>query len=93
MQHLIMPLLAAGAMVLSTAPAHADLGDQLFKLLPKDSAAGDSFGRSVAISGPVDIVDLQPDAYAAFSAQLSGQLGGVRRKKREKSWPPASRHP
>ena len=46
----LMPLLAAAAMVLSTAPAHADLGDQLFKLLPEDSAAGGRFAHSVAIS-------------------------------------------
>ncbi len=38
MRHL-MPLLAAAASVLSTAPASADLGDQLAKLLPKDGAA------------------------------------------------------
>ncbi len=57
MRHLFMPLLAAAvASVLSTAPAHADLGDQLFKLLPKDNAAGDIFGRSVAISGATAIV-------------------------------------
>ena len=43
----LMPLLAAAAMVLSTAPAHADLGDQLFKLLPEDSAAGGRFAGIV----------------------------------------------
>ncbi len=31
-------------------PADADLGDQLFKLLPNDGAADDNFGSSVAIS-------------------------------------------
>ena len=57
MRHLIMPLLAAGAsIVLSTAAAYADLGDQLFKLLPDDGAASDEFGRSVAISGATAIV-------------------------------------
>ncbi|MCH8344132.1 MAG: FG-GAP repeat protein [Planctomycetes bacterium] len=50
MRHL-MPLLAAAASVLSTAPAYADLGDQLAKLLPNDGAAGDRFGTSVEISG------------------------------------------
>ncbi|MCH8342967.1 MAG: FG-GAP repeat protein [Planctomycetes bacterium] len=55
MRHL-MPLLAAAASVLSTAPAYADLGDQLFKLLPDDGAAGDSFGFSVAISGATAIL-------------------------------------
>ncbi len=47
MRHL-MPLLAAAASVLSTAPVYADLGDELFKLLADDGAAGDRFGRSVA---------------------------------------------
>ncbi len=55
MRHL-NPLLAAAAMVLSTAAAHADLGDQLAKLLPDDGAAQDHFGRSVAISGTTAIV-------------------------------------
>ncbi len=49
MRHL-MPLLAAAAMVLSTVPAYADLGDQLAKLLADDGASGDQFGWSVAIS-------------------------------------------
>ena len=56
MRNLIIPLLAAGALVLSTAPVHADLGDQLFKLLPDDGAAEDSFGYSVAISGDIALV-------------------------------------
>ena len=56
MQHLIMPLLAAGAMVLSTAAAYADLGDQLFKLLADDGVVSDVFGWSVAISGTTAIV-------------------------------------
>ncbi|MFB3138316.1 MAG: FG-GAP repeat protein, partial [Phycisphaerales bacterium] len=51
-----MPLLAAAASVLSTAPAYADLGDQLFKLLADDGAADDFFGLSVAISGTTAIV-------------------------------------
>ncbi|MEE9129379.1 MAG: FG-GAP repeat protein [Phycisphaerales bacterium] len=41
---------------LSTAPAYADLGDQLAKLLPDDGAADDRFGWSVAISGTTAIV-------------------------------------
>ncbi|MCH7849918.1 MAG: FG-GAP repeat protein, partial [Planctomycetes bacterium] len=56
MRHLVMPLLAAGVTLLSTGAAHADLGDQLFKLLPDDGAAGDWFGHSVAISGARAIV-------------------------------------
>ncbi|MCH8164229.1 MAG: FG-GAP repeat protein, partial [Planctomycetes bacterium] len=55
MRHL-MPLLAAAASVLSTAPAYADLGDQLAKLLATDGAAVDGFGFSVAISGATAIV-------------------------------------
>ena len=63
MRYLIIPLLATGALVLSTAPAYADLGDQLAKLLADDGAAGDSFGISVAISGATAIVgaDLNDD--------------------------------
>ncbi len=56
MRHLVMPLFAAAASVLSTAPACADLGDQLFKLLPDDGAQGEQFGNSVAISGATAIV-------------------------------------
>ena len=41
---------------MSSAPAYADLGDQLFKLLPDDGAADDQFGVSVAISGTTAIV-------------------------------------
>ena len=55
MRHL-MPLLAAAALVLSTSAAHADLGDQLFKLLPNDGWPSDSFGWSVAVSGTTAIV-------------------------------------
>ncbi len=39
-----------------SAPASADLGDQLFKLLPNDAAWGDQFGTSVAINGTTAIV-------------------------------------
>ncbi len=60
MRHL-MPLLAAVASVLSTAPANADLGDQLAKLLPDDGAAIDLFGNSVAISGAIVIVGARGD--------------------------------
>ncbi len=48
----LMPFLAAAALALSTAPAYADHGDQLFKLLADDGAADDHFGHSVAISPP-----------------------------------------
>ncbi|MCZ6736085.1 MAG: FG-GAP repeat protein, partial [Planctomycetota bacterium] len=60
MRHLT-PLLVAAASVLSTAPAYADLGDQLFKLLPNDGETDDEFGRSVAISGATAIVGAYAD--------------------------------
>ncbi len=41
---------------LSAPLALADLGDQLFKLLPDDGYAGDAFGQAVAIDGNVAIV-------------------------------------
>lgn len=53
MRYLITPLLAASAIILSTAPAQADLGEQLFKLLADDGAGADGFGFSVAISGAI----------------------------------------
>ena len=56
-----MPILAAAVLVLNPAPAQADLGDQLFKLLPNDGAASDFFGYSVAISGTTAIVGAQGD--------------------------------
>ncbi len=56
MQHLITPLLAAAASVLTTAPIYADLGDQLAKFLPDDGAANDHFASFVGISGTTAIV-------------------------------------
>ena len=47
-----------------TTPAYADLGDQLFKLLPDDGAGGDAFGVSVAISGTTAIVGAVGDSSA-----------------------------
>ncbi len=58
----LMPLLAAAALVLSTAGAYGDLGDQLFKLLADDGAMGDIFGVSVAISGATAIIGAMSDA-------------------------------
>ncbi|MEE8154107.1 MAG: FG-GAP repeat protein [Phycisphaerales bacterium] len=52
---------AAASMVLSTAPAYADLGDQLFKLLPNDGAQDDFFGISVAVGGTTAIVGAHLD--------------------------------
>ncbi len=48
---------ACSSAILAVAvAAHADLGDQLFKLLANDGAADDQFGLSVAISGATAIV-------------------------------------
>ena len=82
MRHLTPVLFAAAASVLSTGPAYADLGDQLFKLLPDDGAAEDSFGLSVAISGATGIIgaflddDNGTNAGSAylFEAATGGQL-------------------
>ncbi|MCZ6445951.1 MAG: FG-GAP repeat protein [Planctomycetota bacterium] len=68
MRHL-MPLLAAAASVLSPAPAYADLGDQLAKLLADDGAAFDIFGISVAIRGATAIV-------GAYHDDDNGSLSG-----------------
>ncbi|MCK4873234.1 MAG: FG-GAP repeat protein [Phycisphaerales bacterium] len=57
----LMLLLAAAASVLSTAPAHADPGDELFKLLASDGVEGDWFGDAVAISGTTAIVGAYGD--------------------------------
>jgi len=46
----------AVTILLCAQAAHADVGDQLFKLLPNDGAAADYFGWSVAISGTTAIV-------------------------------------
>ncbi len=80
MRHL-MPLLAAAASVLSTAPAYADLGYQLGKLLPDEGAAADQFGNSVAISGATAIVgayfddDNGANSGSAYLFDASGTPG------------------
>ncbi|MCH8315699.1 MAG: hypothetical protein IIA64_06980, partial [Planctomycetes bacterium] len=51
------------------AQAYADLGDQLFKLLPNDGAAGDYFASSVGISGETAIV-------GAYSNDDNGDFSG-----------------
>ncbi len=56
MPQLVIPFRAAAALVLNTAAAYADLGDQLAKLLPDDGATGHYFGFSVAISGVTAII-------------------------------------
>ena len=60
MRHLLR-LLAAAALVLSTAVASADLGDQLFELLPDDGMPSARFGSSVAISGTTAIIGAPKD--------------------------------
>ena len=47
--------------VVCSAAASADLGAQLFKLLPKDGAAEDFFGSCLAISGTTAIVGANGD--------------------------------
>ncbi len=61
MRYLTPVLVAAAASVLSTAAAYADLGDQLFKLLPDDGAVDDEFAWTVAISGATAIVGARLD--------------------------------
>ena len=58
--------------LIMTASAHADLGDQLFKLLADDGAPLDVFGYSVGISGDIAIAgargdgDNGPDSGSAY---------------------------
>ena len=81
MRHLLR-LLAAAALALSTAAAHADLGDQLFKLLPDDGEAGEQFGVSVAISGTTAIVGTRyPDNSDFSSAYLFDTTTGAQMAK------------
>ena len=61
MRILIITILATAISVLSTGPAHADLGDQLAKLLADDGAHSDYFGESVAMSGITVIVGAWQD--------------------------------
>ncbi len=74
-------LAPVAASVVNPAPAHADLGDQLAKLLPDDGAAEDGFGRSVAISPDsigTAIVGAWADddyGYASGSAYLFDATG------------------
>ncbi len=75
-----MPLLALAASLLTTNAAYADLGDQLFKLLPDDGASNDQFGSAVAISGTTAIVgafDDDDDGAGSGSAYLFDITTGV----------------
>ncbi len=60
MRHLI-PVLAAWAMVLSSGPAYADLGDQLAKLIAEDEARGD-----LNCDGDINAFDIEPFLVALF---------------------------
>ncbi len=74
-----MLLLAAAALVLIPAAAHADLGDQLYKLLPNDGSEDDHFGLSVAISGTTAIIGAGLDddnGYHSGSAYLFNTTTG-----------------
>ncbi len=74
------PLIAAAAAGLCIAPAYADLGDQLAKLLANDAAAGDWLGYSVAISGAAAIVGAHMDednGAASGSAYLFSTTTGL----------------
>ncbi len=53
-----------------SAAAYADLGDQLFKLLPDDGAESDGFGTSVAISGSIAIVGCPGNSARGGNAYL-----------------------
>ena len=59
-------VIAALGIFLTAAPAYADSACQIAKLLGGDGAEPDHFGDFVALSGPVDIVDL----LARFSGVL-----------------------
>ncbi len=68
MRYLIKTLLTAVAILFGAMPANADLGDQLFKLLPKDGAAVDIFGFSIAIdNGIVAVGAIYDDDNGSYS--------------------------
>lgn len=76
----LTPVLAAAAIILSTVPASADLGDQLHKLLASDGAAGDWFGRPVAIFGTTAIVGAakhDDNGSLSGSAYLFNTISGL----------------
>jgi len=54
-------VVTAALTVCTTTVSFADTGDELFKLLPADGAAGDRFGWGVAISGTTAIVGATND--------------------------------
>jgi len=52
---------SVAALTLATTVSFADTGDELFKLLPADGAAGDAFGIWVAIDGTTALVGARED--------------------------------
>ncbi len=77
MRYLIIPVLAAVSTVLSAAPAHADIGDQLYELLADDGAIGNWFGFSVAISGATDLIRTAPTGTARMHQTTRASNGTV----------------
>ncbi len=61
MQHLKPLCAGVTALLCSAGAVHADLGDQLFKLLADDGAENDWFGFSVGISGTIGIAGARGD--------------------------------
>ena len=60
-------ILATGLVAsFASAPALAELGDQLFKLIPTDTAANDNVGYSVAISGNTAIAGAPLDNHVGL---------------------------
>jgi len=82
MRLLTVLVLSGAALIGTTGPAHASLGDQLHKLLPSDGAEGYHFGISIAVDGTVVLVgayadddhgDASGSAYL-FDAVTGGQI-------------------
>ena len=84
MSQTLRRVLAVGVIVLGSTAAYADLGDQLFKLLPDDADDNDNdrFGSSVSISGTIAIVGARydrPTGSATFTCSRwhdSGEADG-----------------
>ena len=79
MRYLTPVLFAIAATVLSTAPAHADLGDQLFKLLPDDGAMDEEFAHAIAIDNGIVVIGkrLNDFGHNSGSAYLFDASTGV----------------
>ena len=64
MRYLFMPVLAAVSAVISTAPADAEIGNQLYELPADDDAIGNWLDDSVAMSGATDRMNTAPTGTA-----------------------------